>query len=63
MALQLDGYIELPPNKGAGGFDHADVHVATDRLYVAHTGNDALDVIDCGSGTGPHTLDDLRRSA
>jgi DNA-binding beta-propeller fold protein YncE len=29
-----------------GGFDHADVHSASDRLYVAHTSNDALDVID-----------------
>jgi DNA-binding beta-propeller fold protein YncE len=40
------GYIDLPENVGKGGFDHA----ATDRgrrmLYVAHTANDALEVID-----------------
>ena len=41
------GYINLPEHRGAGGFDHADVHSLSDRLYVAHTGNDALDVIDC----------------
>jgi DNA-binding beta-propeller fold protein YncE len=46
MALRLIGYIKLPESRGAGGFDHADVHSLTDRLYVAHTGNDAIDVID-----------------
>ena len=40
------GHIDLPGHRGAGGFDHADVHSASDRLYVAHTSNDALDVID-----------------
>ncbi|MEO8394427.1 MAG: hypothetical protein ABI700_15650, partial [Chloroflexota bacterium] len=29
------------------GFDHAAVHTGMNRLYVAHTANDALDVIDC----------------
>src|SRR5437868_15253732 len=48
MALRLLGHIDLPPNRSAGGFDHADVHQATDRLYVAHTCNDAVDVIDIG---------------
>jgi DNA-binding beta-propeller fold protein YncE len=46
MALRLLAHIELPPNRSKGGFDHADVHEGTDRLYVAHTGNDAVDVID-----------------
>jgi DNA-binding beta-propeller fold protein YncE len=46
MALRLLGHIELPPNRAKGGFDHADVHLPSDRLYVAHTSNDALDVID-----------------
>ena len=40
------GYIDLPEHRGAGGFDHADVHAPSDRLYVAHTSNDELDVID-----------------
>jgi DNA-binding beta-propeller fold protein YncE len=44
--LRLDGFIDLPAHAGAGGFDHAAVHAATGRCYVAHTANDALDVID-----------------
>src|SRR5262245_56975616 len=46
MALRLLGHIELPEHRSEGGFDHADIHPPTDRLYVAHTGNDAIDVID-----------------
>ena len=47
MSLHRVGYVDLPPHRGEGGFDHADVHAESDRLYVAHTSNDALDVIDC----------------
>lgn len=47
MPLELAGYIELPPHVGSGGFDHAAIHERTRRLYVAHTANDAVDVIDC----------------
>ena len=46
MALRLTGYIDLPPHAGPGGFDHAAIHEPTDRVYVAHTANDAVDVID-----------------
>jgi DNA-binding beta-propeller fold protein YncE len=46
VALQPVGFIDLPPHAGAGGFDHAAVHAPTGRLYVAHTANDALDVVD-----------------
>ena len=42
--------IALPPHTGSGGFDHAAVHGQTGRVYVAHTANDALDVIDGASG-------------
>lgn len=48
MALRFLGHIELPEHGADGGFDHADVHHPTDRLYVAHTSNDSIDVIDCG---------------
>ncbi|MGE5072367.1 MAG: YncE family protein [Anaerolineae bacterium] len=41
--------IELPPHAGSGGFDHAAVHLPTGQLFVAHTANNALDVIDCVS--------------
>jgi DNA-binding beta-propeller fold protein YncE len=46
MALQPLGFIDLPAHTGSGGFDHAAVHAPTGRIYVAHTANDAVDVID-----------------
>ncbi len=46
MVLRLEGHVELPAHRGKGGFDHAAVHRELRRLYVAHTANDALDVID-----------------
>jgi len=46
MALRLFGHIDLPEHRSAGGFDHADIHSPSDRLYLAHTSNDAIDVID-----------------
>src|SRR5687768_16858816 len=49
MSLKLKGYIFLPAHKKAGNFDHAAVHRASSQLYVAHTSNDAVDVIDCTS--------------
>lgn len=49
MALQRIGYVDLPAHITSGGFDHAAVHGASARLYIAHTCNDALDVIDCAS--------------
>lgn len=45
MSLNLVGTIELPASAGPGGFDHAAVCGA--RLYVAHTANDCVEVIDC----------------
>jgi DNA-binding beta-propeller fold protein YncE len=47
MTLRSLGHIELPAHRSNGGFDHADVHSPTDRIYVAHTANDSIDVIDC----------------
>jgi len=46
MALRHLGFIDLPAHAGAGGFDHAAVHTPTGRIYVAHTANDTVDVID-----------------
>jgi hypothetical protein len=37
------GHIELPAHLSSGGFDHADIHSPTDRIYVAHTANDSID--------------------
>jgi DNA-binding beta-propeller fold protein YncE len=49
MGLEHAGYVELPAHTGRGGFDHAAVHGGRGCLYVAHTANDALDVIDCAT--------------
>lgn len=46
MPLQLLGFVDLPGHVGQGGFDHAAVHESTGQVYVAHTANDAIDVID-----------------
>ena len=46
MALRLLGFVDLPAHAKAGGFDHAAVHEPTGRIYVAHTANDAVDMID-----------------
>jgi len=59
MGLQHRGYIELPANLKSGGFDHAAIHRANARLYVAHTANDALDVIDCAQDRYVHSIPNL----
>jgi DNA-binding beta-propeller fold protein YncE len=46
LSLQFLHYIELPEHVKPGGFDHAAIHHASGRLYVAHTINNTLDVID-----------------
>ena len=50
MSLSLQGYIDLPAHRRAGGFDHAAVHGGLRHLYVAHTANDTLDIIDLDAG-------------
>lgn len=51
MTLEHRGFVELPAHVGSGGFDHAAVHEPTGRIYVAHTANDAVDVIDTDART------------
>ena len=46
MTLEHVGYVDLPNHVGTSGFDHAAVHERRGLCYVAHTANDALDVID-----------------
>jgi DNA-binding beta-propeller fold protein YncE len=46
VSLRHLGFVDLPAHAKAGGFDHAAVHEPTGRIYVAHTANDAVDVID-----------------
>jgi hypothetical protein len=59
--LSQVGAIALPPHRGKGGFDHAAVHAASGHVYVAHTANDAVDVIDpvfgqCRLPIGPRSI-------
>lgn len=49
MSLKFSTYIDLPPHQAQGGFDHASVYRGLSRLYVAHTANNALDMIDCST--------------
>jgi DNA-binding beta-propeller fold protein YncE len=54
------GFIDLPAHRAPGGFDHAAVHAQAARLYVAHTSNDALDVIDSDQDRFLHSIPNLR---
>jgi len=54
------GYIDLPEHLGQGGFDHAAVHAGDRKLYVAHTANDAVDVIDLEAGRYLRSLTGLK---
>src|SRR5262245_60796398 len=56
MVLEHRTDMALPTHRQPGGFDHAAVHRASARLYVAHTANDALDVIDCARDRYLHSI-------
>ena len=59
MGLERRAYIDLPPHTGPGGFDHAAIHQGTRRLYVAHTANHAVDVVDCEREVFVRSIDGL----
>jgi DNA-binding beta-propeller fold protein YncE len=59
MVLEHHTDIALPAHRKPGGFDHAAVHRASARLYVAHTANDALDVIDCATDRYLYSIPNL----
>ena len=58
MSLVRVGFVPVPPG-ARPGFDHADVYRAGRRLYVAHTGADRVDVLDCAERTFLRSLPDL----
>jgi DNA-binding beta-propeller fold protein YncE len=58
VALERVGFVAVPPGREPG-FDHADFFHAGKRIYVAHTGADGVDVIDCEGGRFLHALPDL----
>ena len=57
--LTFRGFIPLPENKSPGGFDHAAIHTKSRQLYVAHTANDTLDIIDLKQETFSRSLSGL----
>ena len=59
-ALRPAGFIELPTHEAPGGFDHAAVHARARRLYVAHTANGAIDIIDTDSDRYLRSIGGLR---
>jgi len=58
--LTLLDHVELPAHRGEGGFDHAATDRRLGRLYVAHTANDAVDVIDIKGGRYFGSIDGLK---
>jgi hypothetical protein len=62
MALTRKCFIPIPPGKRAD-FDHADIYrsksPATSRLYIAHTGADRIEVIECSSNSHVRSLPDV----
>jgi YVTN family beta-propeller protein len=57
--LKHVSHIDLPEHIKPSGFDHATVHTQRNRLYVAHTANDAVDVIDCREDRYLYSIPDL----
>ena len=58
MSLLRVGFIPVAPG-AEPGFDHADVYQPGRRMYVAHTGADRVDVLDCEQLTFLRSLPDL----
>ena len=60
MSLHRIGFIPVPPGREPG-FDHADIWLGEGgpRMYLAHTGADRVDVIDCVAKEFLRSLDDL----
>jgi DNA-binding beta-propeller fold protein YncE len=60
MSLKLLKTIPLPAHQGKGGFDHASYYIKGRLMYVAHTANDAIDIIDCVSDSLIQTIPNLK---
>ena len=60
MGLTHSGYVELPEHIGQGGFDHAAIHRPRGQLYVAHTANDAVEVVEIRTGRYVRSIPGLK---
>ena len=63
MGLKHVADIPLPPHAKAGAFDHAAAHGPRARLYVAHTANDAIDVVDTATHAYLYSIEGLAAEA
>jgi DNA-binding beta-propeller fold protein YncE len=59
MPLHLVSHVDLPTHRGNGGFDHAAVHGPTGHVYVAHTANSTVDVLDPATRRHLFSIPDL----
>ena len=60
--LTLVGNVLLPAH-AAGGFDHGDVYLPTGRVFVAHTANGSVEVIDSERLALERTLPDCHEAS
>jgi DNA-binding beta-propeller fold protein YncE len=58
VSLVRVGFVPIPPG-AKPGFDHADTYRGGRRMYVAHTGADRVDVLDCETRAFLRSLPDL----
>jgi hypothetical protein len=58
VSLVRVGFVAIPPGQEPG-FDHADTYRAGRRMYVAHTGADRVEVLDCDARTFLRSLHEL----
>ena len=63
MALRLRGEVNLPAHLGDGGFDHGDVHPPSGQVFIAHTANGTVEVIDGGGLQHVATIDDCAEAS
>ena len=57
MVLKFNSYIKLPSHS-SGGFDHADVHLQSGTVFVAHTANGTVEIIDGLKNNHISTIED-----
>jgi DNA-binding beta-propeller fold protein YncE len=60
--LSLVAEVPLPTHE-RGGFDHADVHLPSGRVFVAHTANGTVEVIDARDLRLEQTLPDCQEAS
>jgi len=58
VALVRVGFLAIPAG-AKPGFDHADVHPESRQMYVAHTGADRIEVLDCAGRRHLRSLPNL----